>query len=179
MNRRLETSASASEQPDGNAHVTKQPVHRVEVRLINRYRRVRWIIDCVECGSEIALAPCHVRLGRKFCSLSCASAFNYTDRLSHRWTVAEAKHVSVLGGLASGGHNKIDVHYRHRHPERARAHRMLNYRVKKGLIVRQPCERCGATERINGHHDDYSKPLAVRWLCTYCHRAHHMAGAKP
>jgi hypothetical protein len=28
---------------------------------------------------------------------------------------------------------------------------------------------CGATEHVHGHHDDYQKPLVVRWLC----RRHH------
>ncbi|WP_218650451.1 hypothetical protein [Brevundimonas sp. P7753] len=31
------------------------------------------------------------------------------------------------------------------------------------------CEVCSAT-RVDAHHDDYSRPLDVRWLC----RAHHM-----
>jgi hypothetical protein len=32
----------------------------------------------------------------------------------------------------------------------------------------QPCEVCGA-ESAHRHHDDYDKPLDVRWLC----REHH------
>lgn len=39
-------------------------------------------------------------------------------------------------------------------------------------IVRQPCEVCGAL-KVHAHHDDYSKPLDVRWLCPPCHRSHH------
>lgn len=41
--------------------------------------------------------------------------------------------------------------------------------LKRGEIVREPCEVCGATT-VDGHHEDYSKPLEVRWLC----RTHHM-----
>jgi hypothetical protein len=40
--------------------------------------------------------------------------------------------------------------------------------VRLGKLKRLPCEVCGAPE-TDGHHDDYSKPLDVRWLC----RRHH------
>ena len=29
--------------------------------------------------------------------------------------------------------------------------------------------------RCQAHHDDYSKPLEVRWLCVTCHAAHHVS----
>ncbi len=46
------------------------------------------------------------------------------------------------------------------------------YAIKTGKLVREPCEVCGA-EKTEGHHDDYSKPLAVRWLCKRCHGRVH------
>lgn len=47
--------------------------------------------------------------------------------------------------------------------------------IRQGLLVRQPCEQCGATgpETIHAHHDDYTEPLLVRWLCRRCHSAFH------
>jgi hypothetical protein len=54
-------------------------------------------------------------------------------------------------------------------PEKARAHRILNYALARGVISKEPCFICGA-EKVHGHHRDYSKPLEVIWLC---HR-HHM-----
>lgn len=45
--------------------------------------------------------------------------------------------------------------------------------VKKGDLVRQPCEGCGATDNIDGHHEDYSRPLDVSWLCRRCHKRLH------
>lgn len=38
-----------------------------------------------------------------------------------------------------------------------------------GRMVKMPCEICGK-EKAEAHHDDYSRPLDVRWLC----RSHHM-----
>lgn len=44
----------------------------------------------------------------------------------------------------------------------------LQRAIREGEIVRQPCEVCGDI-KAHGHHDDYAKPLEVRWLC----RTHH------
>lgn len=44
--------------------------------------------------------------------------------------------------------------------------------VAAGALVRQPCERCSEI-KSQAHHDDYGKPLDVRWLCAACHRAWH------
>jgi len=56
---------------------------------------------------------------------------------------------------------------------RATARSAAKMAVRRGKLVPQPCEACGA--RAEMHHDDYSKPLDVRWLCTTHHRAHHAA----
>ena len=57
-------------------------------------------------------------------------------------------------------------------PEKRRAHKALERAVSRGAIARQPCERCGST-KSQGHHDDYSKPLNVMWLCQPHHRERH------
>lgn len=46
--------------------------------------------------------------------------------------------------------------------------------IRGGKLQRQPCEVCGA-ERVEAHHDDYSQPLNVRWLCPTHHREHHVS----
>ena len=44
---------------------------------------------------------------------------------------------------------------------------------KKGLLVVQPCEVCGSTTKIQGHHDNYFLPLKVKWLCQTHHAQRH------
>lgn len=58
--------------------------------------------------------------------------------------------------------------YERRHPDRVKARRALNNAVASGKVRRKPCEVC-RSPKTHGHHEDYSKPLKVRWLC----RRHH------
>ena len=48
-----------------------------------------------------------------------------------------------------------------------------NYATRLQIILRQPCEVCGGTVKVDAHHDDYGKPLEVRWLCRSHHNKHH------
>jgi len=50
----------------------------------------------------------------------------------------------------------------------------VRHALRNGLLQKAPCEVCGS-ERSEAHHDDYSLPLAVRWLCKRHHAAHHAA----
>lgn len=59
-----------------------------------------------------------------------------------------------------------------RYPERFRARALLNQAIKRGEIVRPPCEKCGAP-KPHAHHHDYSKPYDVEWLCKRCHYGEH------
>jgi len=45
----------------------------------------------------------------------------------------------------------------------------VNTYIRRGVIERQPCER-GCDQPAAPHHDDYRKPLEIRWLCR-AHRA--------
>lgn len=63
-----------------------------------------------------------------------------------------------------------------RNPEKMAAQRQVKAAVKNGLLARPlVCERCHEDKghKIHGHHDDYSKPLDVMWLCPACHRRRH------
>lgn len=57
-------------------------------------------------------------------------------------------------------------------PEKHQAHILLNQAVRRGDIQRKPCEVC-SNPQVEGHHEDYTKPLEVIWLCRKCHYNHH------
>jgi hypothetical protein len=54
-----------------------------------------------------------------------------------------------------------------------RAQALSQRAIKLGVLVRQPCEICGSTRYVQGHHDDYGKPLDIRWLCQSHHQQWH------
>lgn len=55
---------------------------------------------------------------------------------------------------------------------KAKARRLLRSNVYRGKIKRQPCEVCGSMD-AHGHHEDYTKPLDVVWLCVLHHNLRH------
>lgn len=63
--------------------------------------------------------------------------------------------------------------YRKRFPKKTSARRKIAYRIRNGSLNPKPCEVCGTMEFIHAHHDDYDKPLEVRWLCAAHHHQWH------
>jgi hypothetical protein len=62
---------------------------------------------------------------------------------------------------------------------RQMARGMVRAAVLNGLLIRGTCEVCGE-ENTEGHHDDYDRPLDVRWFCKAHHEAlHKNGGPKP
>ena len=55
---------------------------------------------------------------------------------------------------------------------KVKAYNAVYWAVSKGKLKRLPCEVCGL-EKSEAHHDDYEKPLDVRWLCKKHHTEHH------
>jgi len=50
----------------------------------------------------------------------------------------------------------------------------LNEYLKLGKIHKPIlCEKCNKETQLFGHHEDYSKPLEVIWLCRSCHSNLH------
>ena len=58
-------------------------------------------------------------------------------------------------------------------PKKMKARDIAKHALWSGKIRQRPCAVCGATNQIDAHHDDYSKPLEVIWLCRSCHLKLH------
>jgi hypothetical protein len=68
-----------------------------------------------------------------------------------------------------------NLDYKKNHPAKIAAHHKIAHAIEAGKLKRLPCEVCGDDRpyRVHAHHDDYSMPLAVRWLCVPHHKLVH------
>jgi hypothetical protein len=55
---------------------------------------------------------------------------------------------------------------------RTAAHNAVSRAIKKGDLIRLPCQRCNSPKSL-AHHEDYGKKLDVVWLCQPCHKHRH------
>jgi hypothetical protein len=66
------------------------------------------------------------------------------------------------------------LNYRKKYPLKYAAHIVTRNAIRNGkLISVSICSVCGSSEKVEAHHDDYTKPLDVRWLCEKCHKLWH------
>lgn len=74
-------------------------------------------------------------------------------------------------GTAAQTSNAAKSAWRARNRKKALAHGRAASAVIAGKLKRPArCEGCNKkAKRLEKHHEDYSKPLAVKWLCPPCH----------
>lgn len=65
--------------------------------------------------------------------------------------------------------------YANKYPEKMIAHQKVTAAKLLGILIKPKlCELCGKDHKnIQAHHEDYSKPLEVVWLCVQCHNDVH------
>jgi hypothetical protein len=63
--------------------------------------------------------------------------------------------------------------YDEKHPGKTKAKIAVNNAVRDKRLQKLPCSICGS-EDSEGHHDDYTKPLDVLWLCPKHHAERHV-----
>lgn len=138
-------------------------------------RRARGVARCARCRAEKPLAeftprpdrPSGLRSKCKVCEQELLTARHRADLESSR----ERRRAYFRGD--PNGQARIEAE-RRRSPIKHRARVAVYHAIKTGKLEKPAgCVRCGDTYRVEAHHDDYTKPLDVMWLCTACHRVRH------
>lgn len=137
-------------------------------------------LKCFYCGLRFSRRAAEVRrnekLGRHpFCSYGHAAAHKNGLSVS-REQLSERNRgkVGELNPNWKGGVSDVEsvLRSRSKHPERHAARGKLQRAVQRGTLVKPLCcEGCLRKRYLTAHHEDYSKPFAVDWLCCECHEA--------
>lgn len=90
--------------------------------------------------------------------------------LPHRVEARDIYQKTTEGKIAG---NKAKLKWQSNNENRRAAHIILGNAIKGGRIYKMPCEVCGSVYRTHGHHEDYAKPLEVKWLCPQHHKDAH------
>lgn len=137
---------------------------------------------------KITLADIAKDLNRSWSSVRC-KAYNLGLRLSkeemdkkykrairilhkHNGSQKGEKNNNWKGGISKDIRREYERRRKEKHPDKIIARKKINHEIRKGRINRGVCEKCGK-EKAEAHHEDYSQPLKVIWLCTEHHRELH------
>lgn len=55
------------------------------------------------------------------------------------------------------------------HPEKVKARKAVSNALRDGRLTKEPCHLCGNPDS-EAHHEDYTRPLDVHWVCQNCHQ---------
>lgn len=132
--------------------------------------RGRWLGDHCKRGHPLTEDNIYVSpKGRRRCR-ACQREGN-RERYSRDPKRGAAKRMTYYDTVKAYAYNK---RWRSENREKKNAHSAVEYAVKTGKLARPNyCEACRKVGPVHGHHEDYSKPLEVEWLCVACHRAIH------
>jgi hypothetical protein len=115
----------------------------------------RIVGNCAYCSTKIERTPSvNSKYNRKFCSAKCYHLYR-----------AELLPKEEQPRFGSG----FSIQER-QHRKKARS--ILNHYLRDKKIPRPPCEICGEP-MAEAHHEDYNKPLDVKWFCFKHHRQTH------
>ena len=131
---------------------------------------------CFKCNVEKPVTDFYVhpqmgdgRLGKcKQCTKQDVSE-NYRKNISHYVEYEKNRYREPKRRAAAARYLQG---IRERNPQKAIAWDATSNAIRDRRLASQPCEVCGSA-KVEAHHDDYSKPLEVRWLCRMHHLVHH------
>lgn len=98
----------------------------------------------------------------------CSSIYN------RKWR-KEPKQIRYIKQWNSNNRDKINKsikEYKGKNPLKSQAHSIVQWAIKKGRLTKMPCLICDDTQS-EAHHEDYSLPLDVLWLCKKHHKERH------
>jgi hypothetical protein len=142
--------------------------------------------QCAGCGVPKPLTAFYRQAAGTFgtspqCK-ECRLTYFRATQDDYRKRKSARRKVSSASPAEAARVRRAAANYAAKYPEKAKAKRLIRDAIVRGEIaVPQFCSQCGSSgvrprhgaRAIQGHHDDYTRPLDVRWLCHSCHADVH------
>ncbi len=109
--------------------------------------KLKFVRPCSRCGKQLE----DHRKGKQTFCLECHAKYMRENRPRHLELTQEQR-------------------------DKANARSYANSYLRRGKIKKDNCRDC-ESEKSQMHHEDYSKPLEVIWLCRECHLKLHKDAA--
>ncbi len=127
---------------------------------------------CFKCKVEKPLSEFYIHLQMSDGHLNKCKTCSKKDSVENR-----NKSIERYREYDRNRGNRQDLHYmaeyRDKHPNKYKAHSMVGNAIRDGKLFKEKCEVCQSSKNIHAHHDDYLKPLNIRWLCAADHSQWH------
>lgn len=142
---------------------------------------------CAKCAEEKPLDQFRLQLkrGKYTRRARCNSCESSYYRSPEYRIIAKQKNTRYRAeGRSAARERRHAANREVRHPEKRAAIKLVRRAILNGALKRpDQCSECNAPSvtmrdgkpSVQAHHDDYSKPLSVRWLCHSRHTKHHRA----
>ena len=126
---------------------------------------------CFKCSETKPLADFYKHSAMADGRVGKCKTCNKADVIANRLSKIEHYREYDRGRGNRQGYSYIKE-YRAKYPNKYKAHGMVARAIRAGKLFKEPCEVCLATD-VHAHHDDYAKPLNIRWLCPVHHKEWH------
>ena len=156
----MRSEAQLKQLAEARKNIIHKPLSEATKQKISLANSKNFNGICDYCCKEYHTSKAHYNKSKRhFCSRKCYSKYRIEF-------VKKEEHYAFGKGYSFEEKKK-----------REKARSILNHYLRDNHLSRGKCEVCGET--AEAHHDDYNKPLKVRWLCFKHHREWHKIHKNP
>jgi hypothetical protein len=122
---------------------------------------------CPYCKLNQAISEFKYCYGRR-----CRTCYVETVREWRRQNLTKYKQSNSKSNIVKRKERcQNSYNWRKANKVKANAYNIVHRAIKSGKILKQNCIICG--DLAQAHHDDYTKPLEIIWLCAKHHKERH------
>jgi len=127
---------------------------------------------CSKCKiNEVTKTPTKHKYGHYYCD-QCYSKASVESAKKHKETKYKNNSKYSKSDKGKIAHSKASKKYSEANKDKRRASNKVLTALRNGSLTKEHCSVCGYP-KASVHHEDYTNPLEVIWLCHLHHMERH------